>query len=123
MLTRHVSCLFVAATAALSALSLFLALTGGGRIAIAGLTLSSRDWRRPAALATMLVVGRLLYLWRDRRRVGHLARGISEVAASGLGAISLLMLALGLRYLVKACGGLDSSGYVSAAALMTAGHL
>lgn len=112
-----------AAAAALAAVSIFLALTGGGRTEIAGIAISARNATRPAGLLAGLLLWRALLLWRDRARPGTLQRLADEVARIGLGAVVLLMTGLGLRYLVRACGGLDSHGYVSAAALLTTGRL
>lgn len=112
-----------AAAASLAAVSLFLALTGGGRIDIAGVVVSARDATRPAGLLALLLLWRAVALWREPARPGRLQRLTEEAARIGLGAVVLLMAALGLRYLVKACGGLDSHGYVSAATLLTTGRL
>ena len=97
-----------------AALTVFLFLTGGGQIDVAGLTLSSRDWRRPAALLAALLAARALFLWQ-RRGPQLRARIEGDVALIGFGALCVLLPALTLRFLDMACGGLDSHGYVSAA--------
>jgi hypothetical protein len=108
--------------AALAALTVFLFLTGGGQIDVAGLTVSSRDWRRPAALLAALLAARALFLWQ-RRGPQLRARIEGDVALIGFGAICALLPALTLRFLDLACGGLDSHGYVSAARLIASGRL
>ncbi|MBI2828338.1 MAG: hypothetical protein HYX77_03575 [Acidobacteria bacterium] len=83
------------AAAALAAFSVLVALTGGGRIVMAGMNVSARDWRRPAGLAAVLLLERAVYLWRDRARPRHLQRLSGAAALCVFGAISSLMFALG----------------------------
>lgn len=68
---------------------------------MAGMNVSSRDWRRPAGLAAVLLLGRAVYLWRDRARPRHLQRLSDEAALCVFSAISLLMFALGLYALTR----------------------
>lgn len=109
--------------AALLASSLVVALTGGGRFVIDGLTISMRDWRRPIAIWSLLLLARLVWLWRRHASADGAQRLADETSTIGLWALLLLGPALWLHYLVVACGGLDSHGYVSAADLLTNGRL
>jgi hypothetical protein len=109
--------------AGLASATLFIALTGGGRLAVAGLGLTARDWTRPAALLAILGLCRAGALWRARGTSGLLQRGCDQLGRAGLATIVMLMGALGLRALVDACGGLDSHGYVSTAHALLSGHL
>jgi len=110
--------------AGLLSATLWVALTGGGRLDLGRLTLSLRGWDRPLGLFFILLVGFALWGWRR-----HPHYTVSEVAgASGvarIGLLSLVMLvpALWVTYLDAAAGGLDSYGYVSASLLLASGHL
>lgn len=107
----------------LLSVTLFIGLTGGGRLDIAGVSLTARDWTRPATLLALLSLPRAFALWRHRASPGLLQRACEQLMRAGLAVIVLLMGALGLWALVEACGGLDSHGYVSAARALASGHL
>lgn len=98
-----------------------VAWTGGGRIAIAGIPISVRDWSRPLAAAI------LLFLASEapglvRRRVGAVAivQHASVVLTAASTAIALVFTAI---YIIHACGGLDSAGYVAFSELISQGHV
>jgi len=107
----------------LLSVTLFTALTGGGRLGAGGFALSVRDWTRPAILLAVLCLCWIVVLWRDRASPDRLQRACDQLARAGLAAIVLLLGGLGLWALVDSCGGLDSHGYVSAARAVESGHL
>ena len=107
----------------LVAATIFIALTGGGRLDVAGLGLTARNWSRPATLLALLCLIRGLALWRDNPSTGLLHRVADQLVRAGLAAIVLLMGALALWALVEVGGGLDSHGYVSAARALASGQL
>lgn len=107
--------------AALLALTLWVALTGGGRLAAGDISVSIRDWRRPAVLCAALAIGYFSWWWRTHRKAPETFG--NDIAHVGLLSLLMLVPTLWLTYLVVACGGLDSHGYVSAANLFASGRL
>ena len=115
--------LTLGAASVMVAFTFFILITGGGQISLGGLTLSAHDWRRPASLAAVLLIVGGVRAGRAWTRSTWLDRAAADAALFTLATITLVMNSLWWFYLVKACGGLDSHGYVSAAELLTTGHL
>ena len=120
---RRRDALTLGAASVMVAFTFFILITGGGQISLGGLTLSAHDWRRPASLAAVLLIVGGVRARRAWARSTWLDRAAADAALFTLATITLVMNSLWWFYLVKACGGLDSHGYVSAAELLTTGHL
>lgn len=114
--------LWVSGVGLLAAATAFIAATGGGRLEVAWLVLSARDWTRPLVLLTILLAWRGVLVWRDEAP-DRLHRALSLLAHSGFTGIVLFMAALAARSLIAVSGGLDSYGYVSAADALASGRL
>src|SRR4051812_12463597 len=96
-------------------------LTGGSRLEIAGAAISARDWSRPLAAAIVLfVASQTPGLVRRRVTAGEVVRRFAVIVTATLPAIALAFTAI---YIIHACGGLDSHGYVAFSDLISRGHL
>jgi hypothetical protein len=98
--------------------------TGGFRVQLAGVIVSSRDPVRPAIVAILLMVA----AWRlDEPRTSALARrmlgGFSAVQRLIVPVAACALLAAGLVYGGRAAVGADSSGYLSQSVLWLRGDL
>jgi hypothetical protein len=99
----------------LATLTLWVALTGGASVEVWGLTVSLRDWRRPALVGALILA---VTVWRSREE-GR----ITALCRAAVLTLLFLAAALSFSYLVTSAGGLDSHGYVSAARMLTSGRL
>ena len=103
-----------------------VALTGGFKVAVAGLRFSSHSWERPALLAA---IGAIALVVATRARIAAISRNLAvdleSEAASRLivVAATLLALAIGIGFGTFANGGADSYGYVGQARLLAQGQL
>jgi hypothetical protein len=110
-----------ALVAALLAAALTIAWTGGGRIEIAGAVVSARSWFRPLAAALLLFAAlQAPGLTRRRLRVGDVVHRFATLVTAALVAAALAFTAV---YIIHACGGLDSHGYVAFAELLSQGRV
>jgi hypothetical protein len=104
--------------------ALLIAMTGGARLAIGGLTLSMRDPLRPGIAGVVLLA---LSLMGAPRGVGTawswLRSEMERWAPSGSVVAAAAVLLAGLTYGARAVGGPDSFGYVSQAYLWLGGRL
>jgi hypothetical protein len=108
-----VSALIVAAAA--------IALTGGGRVEIAGAIVSARSWSRPLVAALVLfAASQAPGLLRRRVGAGQVVHRLAILLTASLVAIALVFTAV---YIIHACGGLDSHGYVAFSELISRGRL
>jgi hypothetical protein len=116
----------LAGAGALALYAAIVAWTGGFEFRVAGLTLTSHAWIRPAVAAAVLA---LLSGALARTRVTAAAasawRRLDTPAAARLLALAALawIVAAGILYGTFAVGGSDSYGYVSQAALLAEGRL
>lgn len=98
-----------------------IALTGGGRIEIAGAAVSARSWSRPLAAALVLfIAAQAPGLARRRVSAGAVVQRLARLITAALAAIALVFTA---GYIIHACGGLDSHGYVAFSELLSRGHV
>src|SRR3954454_21883377 len=98
-----------------------IALTGGRRLEIAGAAISARDWSRPLAAAIVLfVASQTPGLVRRRVTAGEVVRRFAVIVTATLPAVALAFTAV---YIIHACGGLDSHGYVAFSELLSRGKL
>jgi hypothetical protein len=109
------------------AAAVLILITGGGTVPLAGTRLSFRSVTRPLVLAAIGVLLRVLGARRARRtpsRDDARRRG-ADVPYEALGFLTILAVTFGLAlaWQVRACGGLDSYGYLSAASAIAAGQL
>jgi hypothetical protein len=116
--------LFVIA-AALSAVAVFLAVSGGFRITVGGLRLSARS-----PLLVVLLASINFTIWFAQARRSNAIGSDLEVVWSSLTrhskwiiAIALMAGAMVTIYSTRSAAGADASGYVSEAQLLTSGHL
>lgn len=108
-----VSALIVAAAA--------IALTGGGRIEIAGAVVSAHSWSRPLAVALMLfIAAQAPGVIRRRVGPGEVIHRLARLVTAALAVQALVFTAI---YIIHACGGLDSHGYVAFSKLLSRGRL
>ena len=106
---------------ALLAAAMTIAWTGGGRIAVGGTEVSAHSWARPLIVAIVLFIAlQAAPLVRRRVRVGEVAGQLATVVTAALIAGALALTAV---YIIHACGGLDSHGYVAFSELLSRGHL
>jgi hypothetical protein len=106
---------------ALLVVAAVIALTGGGRIELAGAVVSARSWSRPLAAALLLFLAvHAAGVARGRVRIDEVARRFAMVVTASLCAVAL---AFSARYIIHACGGLDSHGYVAFSELISRGRL
>lgn len=115
-------------TAICAVFAVFVALTGGIDVRIAGVPVRSRSWERPAALAAILgVVCLIRYrqpIWRLARRMWPMGRFLAVrlwEAAPVFAAV--WAFGAGIFFGAFAVGGADSSGYVSQAKSLAHGRL
>ncbi len=112
--------------AATSAYAILVWFTGGFRIEVAGLRLSSRSWERPATVAA---IGFVILLVTVRVRSAAALRQLSEIldsptfAQRTVAIAACWTLAAGIGFGTFANGGADSYGYVAQARLLTQGRL
>jgi len=98
-----------------------IALTGGRRLEIAGAAVSVRDWSRPLAAAIVLfVASQTPGLVRRRVAASEVVRRFAVIVTAALPAVALAFTAV---YIIHACGGLDSHGYVAFSELLSRGRL
>ena len=117
MTRRNRSALLLLLACAAAAFAAFVAATGGIDTRIAGITVRSRSWERPGAVAFVLAVAGL-YSVRDRIRSWlPLA---SQIVAP---ALVLWAFVAALWFGTYAAGGADSYGYLSQAQLFAHGRL
>jgi hypothetical protein len=113
------------AALALSLWSAAVYATGGFRLTILGVPITSRDPLRPLGLAALLLAAG--YAMRGRRQMddelAHAAGAFGKAATPVAVAASLAVVAAGLRWGTFAASGVDAYGYVSQAALWTRGTL
>ena len=116
----------VAVMAATAAYAIVVWFTGGFRISVAGLRLSSHSWQRPAAVAGM---GLALLAISARARIAAALRRLAGILDSpGFSRWPVVVaacwsLAVGIGYGTFASGGADSYGYVAQARLLANGRL
>jgi hypothetical protein len=107
--------------AALLAVALTILWTGGGRFDIAGVVVSARSWSRPFAAALILfLASQLPGLLGRRVHAAHVLQRFATIVTAALPAAALAFTAV---YIIHACGGLDSHGYVAFAELISRGRL
>jgi hypothetical protein len=96
-----------------------IAWTGGGRFELLGVPVAARSWPRPL-LAALLLFAATHALPAVRGGVADVVRRLAELttAAMIVGAVGVTA-----AYIIHACGGLDSHGYVAFSALLSRGHL
>jgi hypothetical protein len=98
-----------------------IAWTGGGRFELGNLPVSAHDWTRPLAAALLLAAGgygaRVL-----RPRLGA-SDALHRLATLVTVALVVAALASTAAFIVHACGGLDSHGYVAFSELLSRGHV
>src|SRR5689334_4895186 len=110
--------LIIAIVAATGAYAAIVALTGGFKVTIAGLRVSSQSWQRPAMVAAIGLV--VLALTARARTVAGSIR-LAAVLESSRGAAWLAViaatwtLAIGIGFGTFASGGSDSYGYAGQA--------
>lgn len=98
-----------------------IALTGGRRLEIAGAAISARDWSRPLAAALVLfVASQAPDVVRRRVSGGQVVRRLAILVTASLPVVALASTAV---YIIHACGGLDSHGYVAFSELLSRGKL
>ena len=98
-----------------------IALTGGRRFELAGAAISARDWSRPLAVAIVLfVASQAPGLVRRRVTAGEVVRRLASLVTVTLPFVALAFTAV---YIIHACGGLDSHGYVAFSELLSRGKL
>jgi len=98
-----------------------IALTGGGRIEIAGIAVSARSWSRPLIAALLLFVASQAPRFAGRRvAAAEVLDRLARLVTATLPAIALAFTAV---YIIHACGGLDSHGYVAFSELISRGQL
>jgi dolichyl-phosphate-mannose-protein mannosyltransferase len=116
----------VAVVAATSVYAFVVWFTGGYRITVAGLRLSSHSWQRPAAVAA---IGFVILTAAARAQIAAALRGLTEALDSPAfarwpAAIAVgWTLAVGIGFGTFANGGADSYGYVGQARLLADGRL
>jgi len=96
-----------------------IAWSGGGRFELLGVPVSARSWPR-ALLAALLLFAATHALPALRGRAADLVRRLAVLTTA-----ALIVAALGVTaaYIIHACGGLDSHGYVAFSALLSEGRL
>ena len=121
----HWAPVLLVVAAVLAAWSVVLAITGGILYDLGPLRLSSRNPTRPMLLASVLALlaWRAAYRARLEESLARLAAIARIVAPALAGAAAVVVLALGWAYGVRAAGGSDPLGYVSAGALFGQGQL
>ena len=98
-----------------------IALTGGGRLEIAGAVVSARSWSRPLIAALLLfVASQAPGLVRRGVSAGDVIHRLARLVTAALAGIALAFTAV---YIIHACGGLDSHGYVAFSELLSRGRL
>jgi 4-amino-4-deoxy-L-arabinose transferase-like glycosyltransferase len=116
----------IALVGATTVYAIALALTGGFRISVAGVRLSSHSWERPAAVAA---IGAIALVIATRAQIvatsRTLAVGLESPLAclSVVGAAAIWTVAIGISCGTFANGGADSYGYVGQARLLAQGRL
>lgn len=113
----------VGATAVYAAV---VAVTGGFKLAVAGVRFRSQSWERPAAVA---VIGAIAIVIATRARIAAISRNLAVDLESPLAsrlvvaAAALWTVAIGIGFGTFANGGADSYGYVGQARLLAHGRL
>jgi len=106
---------------ALLAAALTIAWTGGGRILIGGVDVSAHSWARPLVVAIVLfIASQVPGFVRRRVHVGEIVERVATLVTAALVAAALALTAV---YIIHACGGLDSHGYVAFSELLSRGRL
>src|SRR3954469_12799501 len=106
---------------ALLAAAAIIAVTGGGRIRVAGAMVSAQGWSRPLVASCYLCAGaQEPGLARRRVGAGKVIRRFASLVTAALLAGALAFTAM---YIIHACGGLDSHGYVAFSELLSRGRL
>jgi len=106
---------------ALLAAALTIAWTGGGRILIGSVDVSAHSWARPLVVAIVLFIASQAPGF-VRRRV-HPGEIVERLATLVTAALVTTALAFTAVYIIHACGGLDSHGYVAFSELLSRGRL
>lgn len=99
------------------AVAILIALTGGGAVSLGGFRVSVRSVARPLLVAAIGVAIRTA-LHRRRPR-----NAVADAVRLGFAILLAVVLGIAATWQVRACGGLDSYGYVSAASLVASGTL
>ena len=130
---RRVGWLLLAVGTIMAGMAIWAVAGRGLRVSILGLSISARDPLRPGVAAilalvigcTLLLRGRSLRagLERARRALTRLERLALRAAPGFALAAAVLVLAIGVRFGVRAAGGADPFGYVSQAQLWLSGSL
>ena len=116
-MTRPRGALLLLLAGVVAAFAVFVAATGGIDTKIAGITVRSRSWERPATVALILALAGLYAVRTTLRHWGSLAsRAVAPV-------LVLWALFAGLCFGTYAAGGADSFGYLSQAQLFAQGRL
>ena len=113
MLSRATRLLLDGIIVVSGALALLIAVTGGVDYELGILRLRAHVWWRPLSLLTIAAA----------TRIWLLPLGVEQVAARGFLALLLAAAATYGEHHVRACGGLDSYGYVSASRAIASGTL
>ena len=109
-----------------SVYAIFVWLTGGYRVRVAGLRLSSHSWQRPATVAA---IGFVILVVSTRAQLGAAVRSSAGALESSpfarwIGALAAgWTLVVGIGFGTFANGGADSYGYVGQARLFAQGRL
>lgn len=115
-----------AIVAATSAYAMVVWFTGGYRVTVAGLRLSSHSWERPATVAA---IGFVILVASTRARIGAALRQSAKALDSPgfarwpAAIAACWTLAVGINFGTFANGGADSYGYVGQARLFAQGKL
>lgn len=114
MKDRVLDLLIVLALAA----AILIALTGGGTWDLGWIEISARRPGRALLIAAGLIVVHVGLVWRATRTLA-----VGRLIRAGFGSLLLATAVAYFVFLVRACGGLDSYGYVSAAEALLHGRL
>lgn len=106
---------------ALFAAAAAIAWTGGGRVEFGGFRLSAGSWSRPLVAAVLLFAAtRGRALLRRRTSPADAAQRLATLITAALIVAALMATA---AFIIHACGGLDSHGYVAFSELLSRGRI